>query len=175
MLAVLRAQAVGLAAVFGDLVGLLLPELRLHVGGGPGCLGALLRFMFRLHRLLFGLAVDLALLAGLLPIESLRVFRLAVEFAFGGVGLALLERLPLLLFARFFVALLEGLALLVVTLGGLLRFGAFLQPGLLLLFNPIGRLRRFLFQTVGAGVRHAPPGCCPFAFGHGRGPKNGRA
>src|SRR5208283_5212112 len=136
-----------LAAVFGDPVGLLLPELRLHVGGGPGCLGALLRFMFRLHRLLFGLAVDLALLAGLLPIESLRVFRLAVEFAFGGVGLALLERLPLLLFARFFVALLEGLALLVVTLGGLLRFGAFLQPGLLLLFNPIGRLRRFLFQT----------------------------
>jgi len=138
-------------------------------------LGALLRFLLRLGRPLVSLAVGLLPPVGLLLFEGLRVFRLAVEFAFGGVGLALLERLPLLLFARFFVALLEGLALLVVTLGGLLRFGAFLQPGLLLLFNPIGRLRRFLFQTVGAGVRHAPPGCCPFAFGHGRGPKNGRA
>jgi hypothetical protein len=56
------------------------------------------------------------------------------------------------LFARLVLALLEGLVLPVLTLGGLLGLGGFLRRSPPLLFPLAGLLRRFLLQPVGAGV-----------------------
>ena len=66
MFAVLRAQPRGLAAVFRDLVGLLLFELRRDMGLGPALVGALLRILLGPRLLLFRLLVGFALPVGLL-------------------------------------------------------------------------------------------------------------
>jgi hypothetical protein len=76
LLLVLRPQPRSLAAVFGDLVGLLLPGLRRDIGLGLALVGAFLSFLLalflargvQLRRVLFlllGLLIGFAFLLGL--------------------------------------------------------------------------------------------------------------
>jgi hypothetical protein len=113
LFAVLRAQPRGLAAVFRDLVGLLLLELRRDMGLGPALVGAFLSFLLSL---LLPLGIQLR------RILFFRVGALLVRFA------------PLVGFLLVLRARLIGLTLLFLALGGLVGFGGFLLPGLLLLF-----------------------------------------
>jgi hypothetical protein len=80
LFAVLRAQPRGLAALFGDLVGLLLLELRRDMGLGLAFVGALLRFLLGLRLLLLCLLIGLALLFGLALLDAYFVFSLAIKF-----------------------------------------------------------------------------------------------
>jgi hypothetical protein len=111
--------------VFGNLVGLLLLELRRDVSLGPALVGAFLSFLLALF-----LARGVQLRRVLFLLIGLLLVRLA---PFVGFLLVLLARLVGL-------ALLDALLLLFLALAGL-------PLGVLLLL----RLRRFLFQPVGAG------------------------
>ena len=95
----LRPQPRSLAAVFGDLVGLLLLELRRDMGLGPALVGAFLRFLLslflplgvQLRRVLFSLLlllIGFAFLLGLAFLGALLIFSLAVGFTFRRFGLS---------------------------------------------------------------------------------------
>ena len=89
----LRPEPRSLAAMLGDLVGLLLLELRRDMGLGPALVGALLRFLLslllplgvQLRRVLFSLLlllVGFAFLLVLAFLGALLIFRLAVGVRF---------------------------------------------------------------------------------------------